>query len=325
MLAWEYWNGSEWIALDLLRRRDRGVHAQRSRPAADARAKRRHRPLAARRPRVAGRAALLDPRAAGQRRLPARAAMLAAVRTNTVPALQAQTRRCRNPRPRDRPRRPGVHARQPRRCWTARCVLSSTRAAATSRGPRCPTSSRRGPTTATTCSTAATGEVRFGRGAQLRVPIANPNRPANVIALQPTASAAARRATSAPGGSTRCAASVPGIDADAVANLIAAAGGTDEETLDAAQLRAAAVAQEPRARGHGRGLRAACAQRRRRRARQGAAAVPSAVPGTARCPAWCSVIVVPPAAQADPLLDPAPLPTEGHAAQRSAPTSSRAA
>ena len=81
-----------------------------------------------------------------------------------------------------------------------------------------------------------TGEVRFGDGREGRIPVANPNRRANIIARQYRfggglrGNVGARQINSLRGA-------VGGIDSAKIGNLFPAFGGGDEETLDEAKLR----------------------------------------------------------------------------------------
>jgi predicted phage baseplate assembly protein len=83
----------------------------------------------------------------------------------------------------------------------------------------------------------ATGEIRFGDGTAGRVPVANPRTPANIRALAYRVGGG-RRGNVAAGSLVVLQSHVDGIDADAVSNLFAAAGGAEEETIDEAKKRA---------------------------------------------------------------------------------------
>jgi predicted phage baseplate assembly protein len=82
------------------------------------------------------------------------------------------------------------------------------------------------------------GEVRFGDGVNGAIPVANPDNPdGNVLALQYRFGGGA--AGSLPAGAIKTlVTSVTGIDDAAVANLLPATGGRDEETLAQAKKRA---------------------------------------------------------------------------------------
>ena len=86
----------------------------------------------------------------------------------------------------------------------------------------------------------ATGEVRFGDGRNGRVPVANANNPGNIRALVYRAGGG-KRGNVAAGKITKLLDSVRGLDARSVANPFAAAGGSDEQTLDEAIKRAPQV------------------------------------------------------------------------------------
>lgn len=305
-LAWEYWNGSEWQPLDLLRDETLGFsrsgHVMLLAPA----------PNAATGPLQ--RAALGEvaaPRFWIRARLTGgayqRAPQLLAVRTNTVPALQAQTVDAEV-----LGRATGLDdqvftlANKPVLAGTLQLVVDEGRGEEP--WEERPDFFASGPQDRHYVLNRSTGEVRFGRGKQLRVPIANPNRPANVIALTyrfgggAVGNVGAGRLTNLRGG-------VAGIDAGEVTNLMPAYGGGDEETLDAARSRAAQALKS-----HERAVTLEDFELHARAAGDVARAKALAlfhpqfegvdVPGVV------SVIVVPTPAQTDPLADPAPMPTE---------------
>jgi predicted phage baseplate assembly protein len=82
------------------------------------------------------------------------------------------------------------------------------------------------------------GQVRFP-GVRGRIPVANPDRPASNIRARTYRFGGGLRGNVEAGKIATLLTSVPGVDAAAVGNLMAAVGGTDEETLDDAKLRAA--------------------------------------------------------------------------------------
>lgn len=82
-----------------------------------------------------------------------------------------------------------------------------------------------------------TGEVRFGDGERGRVPVANPRNRANIQALIYQAGGGQRGNLPAD-KLTVLQSSIRGLDANAVTNPFATAGGTDEETLEQARKRA---------------------------------------------------------------------------------------
>lgn len=77
----------------------------------------------------------------------------------------------------------------------------------------------------------ATGEVRFGDGRNGRVPVANANHHNNVRALSYRAGGG-KRGNLGVGKISKLLDSVKGVDANSVSNLVAAAGGSDEQSLD---------------------------------------------------------------------------------------------
>jgi predicted phage baseplate assembly protein len=154
-----------------------------------------------------------------------------------------------------------------------------------------------------------TGEIRFN-GIGGRIPVANPNQPANVIARQYRVGGTAAGNVGA-GKIDTLRGSVPGIDTEGLGNLFPAFGGDDEETLEAARLRASATLKSHE--------RAVTRDDFELHARQvggvaRAKALPlfhPAFPG-ADIPGVVSVVVVPEASDPqNPLDDPAPQPTEG--------------
>lgn len=83
------------------------------------------------------------------------------------------------------------------------------------------------------------GEIAFGDGRQGTVPVANAANPnANIVARQYRFGGGAAGNVAA-GAINNLLSPVAGLDAGATTNLFAAAGGADEETLDAARRRAA--------------------------------------------------------------------------------------
>lgn len=305
VLAWEYWNGAEWIALDLLKDDTaaftRSGHVVLQTPdAANVNG-----PLQR---TVMG--TFPDPRYWIRARLVSGAyqfaPQLAAVRTNTVPALQAQS----------------VDAEILGRATglddqvfqlANRPVLDGTLQLTVDEGDGDQVWTEVEDFFASTPNDRhfvldrTLGQVRYGRGGQLRVPIANPNRPANVIA-QHYRFGGGKVGNVAAGRITDLRASVFGIDSDGITNLMAATGGADEETLDAAQDRAQQTLKSHE--------RAVTAEDFELHARSAGVARAKALPlfhpqfVGVDVPGVVSVIVVPFSAQTDVLLDPAPMPTE---------------
>ena len=83
-----------------------------------------------------------------------------------------------------------------------------------------------------------TGELRFGDGRRGRIPAANPDNPQANIVARAYRFGGGRRGNLAAGGITTAMTSLPGIDVSRLSNPVAAEGGTDEESLDAAIQRA---------------------------------------------------------------------------------------
>ncbi len=84
----------------------------------------------------------------------------------------------------------------------------------------------------------STGEVRFGDGRHGRIPAANVAAPQSNIVADFYRFGGGIRGNLAAGGLTTLMRSLPGIDVGKVTNPMAAEGGTEEETLDAARERA---------------------------------------------------------------------------------------
>ena len=153
-----------------------------------------------------------------------------------------------------------------------------------------------------------TAEVRFN-DARGRIPVANPTRPANIIARRYRVGGTAR-GNFAAGTITTLRGHLPGVDAEGVGNLFPAVGGADEETLAAARERAAATIKS-----HERAVTREDFELHARRvggvAR--ARALPlhhPSFPGV-EVPGVVSVVIVPQASDPQaPLSDPAPQPTE---------------
>lgn len=82
------------------------------------------------------------------------------------------------------------------------------------------------------------GQVRFA-GVRGRIPVANPDRPASNVRARSYRFGGGSRGNVAAGGLKALLTPLAGIDAGKVANLMAAVGGTDEEPLEDAKLRAA--------------------------------------------------------------------------------------
>jgi predicted phage baseplate assembly protein len=304
--VWEYWNGKEWIALDLLKDETaaftRSGHVLLQAPAPnDVNGPLQRAVLGVvTAPRYWIRARLLS----GDYQI---APQLAAVRVNTVAVLQAQTVDAEV-----LGRANGLDdqvfelANRPILDGTLELVIDEGRGEEL--WTEVPDFFSSSPDDQHYVLDRSTGQVRFGRGSRLRVPIANPNRPANVIARSyrfgggKSGNVGAGRINNLRGG-------IPGIDTDGVGNLMLADDGSDEETLDAAQQRAPQILKS-----HERAVTADDFELHARSA--GAVARAKALPlyhpqfpGIA-VPGVVSVIIVPQTRSADPLDEPAPLPTE---------------
>ena len=83
-----------------------------------------------------------------------------------------------------------------------------------------------------------TGEIRFGDGRNGNIPVANPANPEGNIVAREYRFGGGRQGNVAAGAIKTLTTSIDGIDANAVANLLAADSGRDEETLDEAKKRA---------------------------------------------------------------------------------------
>jgi len=306
VLAWEYWNGKEWIGLDLLKDEtaafSQSGHVLLQTPTAeDVNGPLQRTTLGT----------FPDPRYWIRARLVSGAYQLApriaAVRTNTVTALQAQS----------------VDAEVLGRATglddqtfqlANRPVLNGTLELTVDEGEGDAVWTEvddffaSGPEDRHFVLDRTTGEVRFGQGRQLRVPIANPNRPANVVA-QRYRFGGSKAGNVGAGQITDLRASIFGIDSDGVTNLLPAEGGADEETLDAAQDRAQQTLKS-----HERAVTPEDFELHARSA--GGVARAKALPlfhpqfAGVQVPGVVSVIVVPLSAQVDVLSDPAPMPTE---------------
>lgn len=151
-----------------------------------------------------------------------------------------------------------------------------------------------------------TGEVRFGDGREGRIPVANPNRRANIIARQYRFGGGLRGNVGA-GQISSLRGAVGGVDGAKIVNLFPAFGGGDEETLEEAKARVPQTLKS-----HERAVTAEDFELHARAA--GGIARAKALPlfhpdfpGVA-VPGVVSVIVVP---EPDNPEDPAPMPTEG--------------
>lgn len=229
-VAWEYWNGSEWYPLDLLKDEtsafSRSGHVYLNAPPKGSM-------VSAVIGKVAGarywiRARLVT---ATYQRAP----RLLAVRTNTVTAIQAQTI--------DNEILGGSNGR-PEQTFrmTGRPVLDRTLQLVVDEGDgevvwqEVPDFFASGPDDQHYVFDRTTGEVRFGDGRHGRIPVANARRPANIIARQYRFGGGSRGNLDA-GSLTSLRGSIGGVDASGVINLFPTAGGGNEESLDDAKRR----------------------------------------------------------------------------------------
>jgi predicted phage baseplate assembly protein len=83
-----------------------------------------------------------------------------------------------------------------------------------------------------------TGEIRFGDGRNGNIPVANPENPEGNIVAREYRFGGGKQGNVAAGAIKTLTTSIDGIDTNAVANLLAADSGRDEETLDEAKKRA---------------------------------------------------------------------------------------
>jgi predicted phage baseplate assembly protein len=84
----------------------------------------------------------------------------------------------------------------------------------------------------------SSGTIRLGDGEHGHIPVANPDQPRSSVQARTYRHGGGRHGNVRPGQISNLLTPMAGIDAGRVANLFAAAGGTDEETLEAAKLRA---------------------------------------------------------------------------------------
>ena len=230
-LAWEYWNGHEWRRVDVLAddtaRLTRSGEVRLSGPAAGTM-------VAAALGKVADKRYWIRARVtrSGYESAP----RLVAVRTNTMTATQAETIEFEII---------GGSDAQVEQVITLGSTpvlagsleLQVDEGAGYQRWEERPDLFGSGPDDAHYVLNRATGEIRFGDGVHGRIPVANPRNPANFRALRYRVGGGVRG--NVPGASLRVPqTSLPGVDANGVTNLFAAAGGADEESFEAARRRA---------------------------------------------------------------------------------------
>jgi predicted phage baseplate assembly protein len=299
-LRWEFWDGKDWYPLDLLKDETaaftRSGHVYLNAPPRGRMSRSAMGKIAG--PRYWIRARL----AAGAYQ---NAPTLLAVRTNTVGAVQAETI--------DGEILGGSNGRPEQGFRLANSpVLDGTLALQVDEGSgdvlwqEVPDFLASGPDDTHYVLNRTTGEIRFGDGREGRIPVANPNRRANVAARQYRFGGGLRGNVGAGEiGSLRGA--LGGIDASLIGNLFPAYGGGDEESLDEARARVPQTLKSQE--------RAVTAEDFELHARAAggiarAKALPlfhPDFPGVA-VPGVVSVLVVP---DPDDPADPAPMPTEG--------------
>ncbi len=229
-LCWEYWNGKEWRTLNVLKDETRALttsgYVHLKAPS-----------LGEMVPSVIGKisAARYWIRARIDRADYEQAPTLVTVRSNTVPASQAETIASEVP---------GGSNGRPDQIVTLSDspVLNGTLILQVDEGRGFETwtevddffgSTRDDPHYVLNRTT---GEIHFGSGAQ-RIPVANPNRTANFLALEYRVGGGTRG--NVPANSiTALIDVVEGIDSNGVQNLFASYGGADEETIEEAKTRA---------------------------------------------------------------------------------------
>jgi predicted phage baseplate assembly protein len=233
-VVWEYWSGSDWRPLSLLKDETRTFlrtgHVLLKTPA-----KGKMATLS-----VNGSAALFWIRAVVKRTAWDRAPRILAVRTNTVAVQQAETARDEVLGGTDgEPNQVHRLANMP--------VLPGTLVLEVDEGDGFVEWSRvddlygSGPDDRHYVLNRTTGEVRFGNGTRGAIPVANPENPAGNVVARRYRFGGGLRGNVAAGAIKTMDISVPGIAEDQVGNLLPAAGGRDEETLQAAKERAPAT------------------------------------------------------------------------------------
>jgi predicted phage baseplate assembly protein len=302
-LAWDYWNGKDWYPLDTLK--DDTAGFERS----------GHLLLAAP-PRSGPQRAALGKVSAPRYWLRARLAegayqrppLLLAVRTNTAPAIAAQTVNAETlGRSNGQPDQVFALAQRP--VLAGSLVLEVDEGEGFLPWQEVPDFLGSGPDDPHYVLNRTTGEVRFN-GAQGRIPVANPNRPANILARTYRVGGGASGNLGA-GTVVSLRGYLPGIEAAAIANPFPSFGGADEETLAQAELRSAQTLKSHE--------RAVTPEDFELHAAQvGGVARAKALPlhhpkfPGVDVPGVMGVIAVPEASDPeDPLSDPAPKPTQG--------------
>ncbi|HEX2094969.1 MAG TPA: putative baseplate assembly protein [Longimicrobiaceae bacterium] len=241
-LAWEYWSGSRWESMTLLAddtralTRSGAVHLRA--PAAPASPEMQA--------EVIGQVedSLYWVRARLTRSAYQTPPALAAVRTNTVAAVQAQTVENEVLGGSDgTPNQEFTTRFTPVLAGTLRVEVDEGELDASGQGFREWTEVTdfhgSGPDDRHYVLNRATGRVLFGDGVNGRIPVANVRNPGGSVVARVYRHGGGTAGNVAAGGASTLLTSVSGIDTGAVANLRVGYGGQDEESLDEARTRAA--------------------------------------------------------------------------------------
>lgn len=298
-LQWEYWNGSEWRTLDLLKDETaaftRSGHIYLNAPA-------KGHMQRATLGKVAGARYWIRARIRGGAYQ--QAPLLRAIRTNTVSVIQAETIDAEilggsN----GRPEQVFTLANTPVLDRTLTLTVDEGDGAAIWQEVKDFHAS--GPDDLHYVLNRTTGEIRFGDGRHGRIPVSNPRRPSNIVARRYRVGGG-RRGNVGAGGIDSLRGSAIGVDAGSIGNLMASGGGADEESLDDAIDRVPQMLKS-----HERAVTREDFEMHARAA--GGIARARALPlfhpefPGVEVPGVVSVIVVP---EPDDLADPAPMPTE---------------
>lgn len=231
ILRWEFWNGSEWRALSLLKD--------------DTRAFTRSGHVYLKTPNKEMQRAVIAPetkalywiRARVERSQYERAPNVLAIRTNTISVRQAETVRDEV--------LGGSNGRRDQVFRLASApVLGDTLRLEIDQGSGAEIWSRvddffgSGPADLHYMLNRTTGEVRFGDGRNGNIPVANPANPEGNIVAREYRFGGGKQGNVPAGAIRTLTTSIEGIDDNNVANLLAADSGRDEESLDEAKKRA---------------------------------------------------------------------------------------
>jgi predicted phage baseplate assembly protein len=230
-LRWEFWNGSDWQALSLLKD--------------DTRAFTRSGHVYLKTPNKSMQPVVIPPetkafywiRSRVERSQYQRPPKLLAVRTNTVSARQAETVRDEV--------LGGSNGRRDQVFRLASApVLRDTLRLEIDEGSGPEIWTRvddffgSGPTDLHYMLNRTTGEIRFGDGRNGNIPVANPANPEGNIVAREYRFGGGKKGNVSAGAIKTLTTSIDGIDDNTVANLLPADSGRDEETLDEAKKRA---------------------------------------------------------------------------------------